>query len=65
VDDFSLQKIIRKIAGETPAIQDCGHFACVISGSQAFRLCFFRFAGETPASPDRGRPTCDPSEKSV
>ncbi|MDR2171284.1 MAG: hypothetical protein LBP59_14160 [Planctomycetaceae bacterium] len=28
------------------------------TGSQAKRLCFFRFAGETPASQDRGRLAC-------
>ncbi|MDR2172506.1 MAG: hypothetical protein LBP59_20385 [Planctomycetaceae bacterium] len=33
------------------------------SGSQASRLCSFRFAGETPASQDRGRLACIPGSR--
>ncbi|MDR2169814.1 MAG: hypothetical protein LBP59_06705 [Planctomycetaceae bacterium] len=50
----------RQHAGETPAIRWSRlHFRIAgASGSQTFRLVFFRFAGETPASQDRGHLAC-------
>ncbi|MDR2168696.1 MAG: hypothetical protein LBP59_00965 [Planctomycetaceae bacterium] len=42
-----LQKMFRRIAGGTPALQDRGRLAC-ISGSRASRL-HFRIAGVSPA----------------
>ncbi|MDR2171138.1 MAG: hypothetical protein LBP59_13425 [Planctomycetaceae bacterium] len=56
-----LQKIaVIRFAGGTPANRWSRlHFRIAgILGSQASRLCSFRFAGVSPASQDRGRLAC-------